>query len=80
MFVQLTALKTNPAGIYLFKVHNRNIKILCETCLKLKRETPGQRHQCCSIVFLLLTSNIFETSKCRLEVGLKMAFAKYSLK
>ena len=37
MFVQLTALKANPAAVYLFKVHNRNIKILCETCLKLKR-------------------------------------------
>ena len=32
------------AGIYLFKVNNRNIRTMCEICLKLTIKTPERRH------------------------------------
>ena len=33
-----------PAGIYLFKVKNRNTRIMCETSSKLAIKTPQRRH------------------------------------
>ena len=46
----------NPAGNYMFKVNNRNTRIRCKLCSKLKIKTP-ERHQ----VSLLLTLNKFQT-------------------
>ena len=41
----ITFLKNRfPAGNYLFKVNNRNIRTRCETCLKLTIKTPERRH------------------------------------
>ena len=34
----------NPAGIYLFKVNNRNTRTRCEICSKLTIKTPERRH------------------------------------
>ena len=36
--------RTNPAGIYFFKVNNRNTRTRCEICSKLTINTP-ERHQ-----------------------------------
>ena len=33
----------NPAGIYLFKVNNENIKTMCEICSKFKIKTLERR-------------------------------------
>ena len=33
-----------PAGIYLFKVNNRNTRTRCEICSKLTIKTPERRH------------------------------------
>ena len=35
---------TNPAGIYLLKVNNRNTRTRCEICSKLTIKTPERRH------------------------------------
>ena len=40
----------NPAGIYMFKVNNRNTRTRCEICLKFTIKTP-------LLVYLLLTLN-----------------------
>ena len=48
----------NPAGIYLFKVNNRNTRTRCEICSKLTIKTPERRQWLAS---LLLTLNIFHT-------------------
>ena len=32
--------KSNPTGIYLLKVNNRNTRTKCETCSKLTIKTP----------------------------------------
>ena len=42
-----------PAGIYLFKVNNRNTRTLREICSKLKIKTPERRHWPCSGVFIV---------------------------
>ena len=57
----LTIWKTieNLANIYLFKVNQRNTSKRCETCSKLTIKTPERRHV--TLVFLLLTLNIFHT-------------------
>ena len=34
----------DPAGIYLFKVNNRNTRTRCEICSKLTIKTPERRH------------------------------------
>ena len=52
--------KAHPAGIYLLKVNNRNIRARCEICSKLTIKTPERRHWCRSGVFIL-TLNIFHT-------------------
>ena len=49
-----------PAGIYLFKVNNRNTRTRCKICPKLTIKTP-ERHHWCRLVSLLLTLNIFHT-------------------
>ena len=43
--------KEHPAGIYLFKVNNRNTRAMCGICSKLTIKTP--------LVSLLLTLNRF---------------------
>ena len=64
--------RSNPAGIYLFKVNNRNTRTRCEICSRLTIKTPERRHWHRSgvfivnfelvshlvLVFLLLTLNI----------------------
>ena len=64
----------NPADVYLFKVNNRNIRKICETCSKLTIKTPERRHWRRSgvfivnfehilqlfLVFLLLTLNLIQ--------------------
>ena len=61
-----------PAGIYLLKVNNRNVRARCEICLKLRIKTPERRHwrrygvfilnfehiSHLALVFLLLTFNM----------------------
>ena len=42
----------HPAGIYMFKVNNRNTKIRCEICLKLTIKTPERLYWCCCNVFI----------------------------
>ena len=45
-----------PAGIYLFKVNNRNARASCKVCSKLTVKTPEQRHRYCSGVFIVVNS------------------------
>ena len=33
----------NPAGIYMFKVNNRNVRTKCEICLKLTKKDTRTR-------------------------------------
>ena len=44
---------TNPAGIYLLKVDNRNTRARCEICSKLTIKTPERRHWRRSDVFIV---------------------------
>ena len=46
-------LRNFPAGIYLFKVNNRNNRTMCEICSKLTIETPEQHHWRRSGVFIV---------------------------
>ena len=39
-----TLVITFPAGIYLFKVNNKNTRTRCEICSKLTIKTPERRH------------------------------------
>ena len=69
---KITLDKSNPVGIYLLKVINRNTGTRCKTCSKLTIKTPEQRHwrrsgvfienfehiSYLAVVFLLLTLNI----------------------
>ena len=43
----------NPAGIYLFKVDNRNTRTRCEICSKLTIKTPERRQWRRSGVFIV---------------------------
>ena len=43
----------NAAGIYLFKVNNRNTRTSCEICSKLKIKTPERSHWRRSGVFIV---------------------------
>ena len=45
--------QTNPAGIYLFKVNNRNTRTRCEICSKLTINTPERRQWRRSGVFIV---------------------------
>ena len=47
-----------PAGNYMFKVNNWNIRTRCEICSKLTIKIPERRHGVV-LVSLLLTFNIF---------------------
>ena len=47
----------HPAGIYLFKVNNRNTRTRCEICSKLTINTPERRGDV--LVYLLLTDPEF---------------------
>ena len=42
-----------PAGIYLFKVNNRNTRTMCEICLKLTIKTTERHHWRRSVVFIV---------------------------
>ena len=44
---------SNTAGIYLFKVNNRNTRTRCEICSKLTINTPERRHWRRSGVFIV---------------------------
>ena len=50
----------NPSNIYLHKFSNRNTRKRGEICSKLTIKTP-ERRQYVVLLFLLLTSNIFQT-------------------
>ena len=43
----------HPAGIYLFKVNNRNTRARCEICSKLTINTPERRQWRRSGVFIV---------------------------
>ena len=45
--------RSNPVGIYLLKVSNRNIREMCEICSKLTIKTPGRRQWRCFGVFIV---------------------------
>ena len=40
----MKSLSYNPAGIYLFKVNNRNNRTKCEICSELTIKTSERRH------------------------------------
>ena len=42
--VEAEPVRQIPAGIYMFKVSNRNTTTRCEICLKLTIKTPERRH------------------------------------
>ena len=42
-----------PAGICLFKANNRNTRTRYEICSEVKIQTPEQRQQRCSGVFIV---------------------------
>ena len=44
---------TLSAGIYMFKVNNRNIRTRCEVCSNLTRKIPEQHHWRRSGVFIV---------------------------
>ena len=44
---------SNPAGIYLFKVNNRNTRTRCKICSKLTIKIPEQRHWRRSGIFIV---------------------------
>ena len=39
------SIESNPAGIYLLKVNNRNTRTRCEICSKLVIKIPERRHR-----------------------------------
>ena len=45
--------RNNPAGIYMFKINNRNTRTRCVTCSKSTIKTPKQRHWHRSGVFIV---------------------------
>ena len=42
-----------PAGIYLLKVNNKNIRAMCEICSKLTIKIPERRKWRCSGIFII---------------------------
>ena len=50
---EISAETSNPAGIYLLKVNNRNTRTRCEICSKLTINTPERRHWRRSGVFIV---------------------------
>ena len=68
--------KSCPPNIYLFKVNNRKIRKMCETCSKLIIKTPERRQRRRSGVFIVtfeLISNLFQ-GFCR---GLRKKFPSF---
>ena len=57
MMSYITSIESDPAGDYMFKVNNRNIRTRCETWSKLTIKTPKQHQwrRTAALVFLLLT-------------------------
>ena len=51
-FFYLVSNVVNPAGIYLFKVNNRNTRTMGEICSKLTIKIPERRHWHCSVVLI----------------------------
>ena len=53
--------KTNPLGLYMFKVDNKNTRTRCETYLKLKLKNKNNRTALSNgvLMSLLLSLNIF---------------------
>ena len=49
----ITEIKGNPAGIYLFRFKNENIRTICEICSKLTIKTLERRHWCRSSVVIV---------------------------
>ena len=48
-----TLTTTYPVGIYVLKVNNSNTRTMCEICSELTRNTPEQRYQGRSGVFIV---------------------------
>ena len=69
----LKNLITHPAGIYLFKVNNRNTRTTCEICPKLTIKTSDRRNIPCAKTPLLPTNLcIFEgTSGCHIVMFIR---------
>ena len=73
------SISSYPANIFLFKVHNKNTRKICEICLKLTIKTPEWRYWRCSGVFIVNFEHIshlflmflllIRTSKCWLYLG-----------
>ena len=64
--------KSNPAGIYLLKVNNKNTRARCETCSKLAIETPERRHWRHSGVFIVNFEHISDLALVFLLLTLNM--------
>ena len=47
-----------PAGNYMFKVNNRNIRTRCDICSKLTIKIPEWCHWCCSDIFIVKFEHI----------------------
>ena len=54
----LVIITSNPAGIYLLKVNNRNTRTRCKICLKLTIKIPEQRQWHHSGIFVVNFENI----------------------
>ena len=53
IWVIFPSCRNYPAGIYLFKVDNRNTRTMYEVCSKLTIKTPERRHWCLSGIFIV---------------------------
>ena len=62
----------NQAGIYLFKVNNKNAITRCEICPKLTIRTPERRHCRRSGVFIVNFENILHLVLVFLLLALNM--------
>ena len=65
-------LNMNPAGNYMFKVKNKNIRTRCEICSKLTIKAPERHHWHCSGVFIVNFENISRVVLVFLLLPLKM--------
>ena len=52
-YSKIETLEFDPAGIYMFKVNNRNTRTRCERCSKLTIKIPELRQLCLSGVFIV---------------------------
>ena len=51
------------AGIYLFKVNNRNAKTWCEICSKLTIKTPERRQLACLLLVLIADMRLADSGQ-----------------